>query len=873
MLGTALVASSPSGVAGQGIAIKTARAVRVSGSAPRIDGVLDDPAWAQARTISDFVQKIPVEGAVPSVATEVRLLYDDDALYVGARLRRADPAAIRTSVTRRDGESDAEVFTVSLDTYLDRRTAYSFSVSSGGVRGDFYHSQDSEDSGREAQFDPIWSARTRVDSDGWTAELRIPFSQLRYNAAPEQTWGLQLTRNVADKSERAQWVLIPIAAAGFASHFGRLEGIAGIPPARRLELMPYVAADLTYRAHANPDNPFNDRTGARAGGDLKVGLGPNLTLDATINPDFGQVEADPAVVNLTAFETIFEERRPFFIEGNELLTGRGQSFIGRPSWFYSRRIGAAPRGAARADFVNAPANTTILTAAKVTGRLASGLSVGALAAVTPREYARTFDLANDSMGRVAVEPPSSFAVLRLQQEFGMQQSNVGLSVTHVHRALDNRGGLLQLLPRNAIAGGADWKLRYNQGMYEITGWVGASRVDGDAAAIARLQQASAHYFQRPDQTHVSFDQTRTSLGGVTGSLRLDKNAGRFTLGGIQLSTRSPGFDINDAGQMRSGDDIDFNADIQLRDTKPNRFVRFFQFGTSTQAGWNYGGITQYTRFNQSAQVTMHNFLRLTARGTLQRRAQSDDLTRGGPLIGTANGYSLLGQVASRANVPTTWSARTEYFEDEFGGWLWSASTGVSVRPAAQWQASVDPTYSRSVDARQYVATRPGGSAATYGQRYIFSFIERSTLSARFRLNYAFTPNFTVEGYAEPFAASGRFYDFGELPAARSRMLRVYGASGTGTTISRDTSGGHTIIDGRDTLSLPPLDFNRLSFRSNLVLRWEWRPGSTAFLVWQQSRQDLGAAGQLINPGNLWDATRAAGDNFFVVKVSYWLGVS
>jgi len=852
---------------------KVAHATRIVGPAPRIDGELNDPVWQQATVISDFVQKIPAEGASPSVETEVRILYDDHGLYVGARLRRSDPRVIRTSITRRDGESDAEVFTVSLDPYLDKRTAYSFSVSSGGVRGDAYHSQDSEDSGRETQFDPIWNARARVDGDGWTAEMHIPFSQLRFNASPEMTWGLELTRNVADKSERIQWVLIPVAAAGFSSHFGRLEGIAGIPPARRLELMPYVAADLTYRANVNPKNPFDEKVGGRAGGDLKYGLGPNVTLDATINPDFGQVEADPAVVNLTAFETIFEERRPFFIEGNELLTGRGQSFIGRPSWFYSRRIGAAPRGFVSDDFVDSPTNTTILTAAKVTGRLANGLSIGALAAITPREYASTFDTTEAVRDRVAVEPPTSYGVLRLQQEFGTRQSNVGASVTHAHRWLDDRGGLEQLLPSSAVAGGVDWRLRYMQGMYEVTGWLGGSRVEGDPAAMARLQRGSAHYFQRPDQDHISYDPTRTSLTGGTASLRLDKNAGRFTLGGIQLSARSPEFDINDAGQMRSGDDIDFNADIQLRDTKPNKYVRFFQFGTSGVAGWNYGGIQQYLRFTENAQVTLHNFWRVTSRVVVHRRSLSDDLTRGGPLMGTPNAYTLTAQVISRPNVPTTWNARTEYFDDEFGGWRWDASTGLSIRPASQWQASVDPTYSRSVDGRQYVTTRLDGAPATYGGRYIFAFIERSTLSARFRLNYAFTPNFTVEAYAEPFAASGRYYDFGELPAPRSRSLRTYGAPGTGTTITEDTAGVSTVTDGATSFKIPQLDFNRLSFRSNLVLRWEWLPGSTAFFIWQQSRQNQTPAGELIKPGDVWSSTQIPGDNIFVLKVSYWLGVN
>jgi hypothetical protein len=871
ILAAALAYAAPIRVSSQPTQ-KTARAVRVNGAAPRVDGRLDDGAWRAAPTISDFVQKIPNEGAEPSVITEVQLVYDDDALYVGARMRRRDPQAIRTSVTRRDGESDAEVFTISLDTYLDRRTAYSFSISSGGVRGDFYHSQDSEDSGREAQFDPVWSARTRVDEEGWTAELRIPFSQLRFTAVEQQTWGLELTRNVADKSERIQWVLIPVSAAGFASYFGRLEGISGIPPARRLEVMPYVASELSYRANVDPTNPFNDRVGNRAGADLKYGLGPNLTLDATINPDFGQVELDPAVVNLTAFEVVFEERRPFFIEGNELLTGRGQSFIGRPSWFYSRRIGAPPRGSARGDFVDAPTNTTIASAAKVTGRLASGLSIGALAAVTPREYARTFDIANDSLGEVAVEPPTTFGVLRLQQEFGTQQSNVGASITQVHRSVDARGGLMQIMARNAVAGGADWRLRYNQGMYEVTGWVGGSRVDGDAAAIAALQRSSAHFFQRPDQAHISFDPTRTSLSGWTASLRGDKNAGRFTLGGIQLSARSPQFDINDAGQMRSGDDIDFNADVQLRDTKPHRYFRYIQFGTSTTAGWNFGGVRQYTRFNETGQITFHNFWRVNVRGTLQRRADSDDLTRGGPLMGTPQAYTVNAQLTSRPNVPRTWNVRTEYFDDEFGGWRWDLSAGISVRPSARWQASIDPTYSRSVDGRQYVTTRTGGSAATFGNRYIFSFIERSTLSARLRLNYALTPNFTMEGYAEPFAASGRYYDFGELSAPRSRVMRVYGGAGTGTTAVHEQSGTTTVRDGTDSFSIPALDFNRLSFRSNLVLRWEWLPGSTAFLIWQQRREDVATIGQPIGPRDLWDSARATGDNFFAIKVSYWMGV-
>jgi len=442
----------------------------------------------------------------------------------------------------------------------------------------------------------------------------------------------------------------------------------------------------------------------------------------------------------------------------------------------------------------------------------------------------------------------------------------------VRRWVDGRGGLDGILAREAVTGGLDWRLRYRQGMYEVTGWLGGSHVSGDAAAIARLQRSSAHYFQRPDQDEATYDAMRTSLSGFSASMRADKNAGRYTLGGIQLSTRSPGFEINDAGQMRSANDIDFNADIQLRDTQPNRFVRFFQFGTAVVAGWNWGRVRQYARLSESAQVTLHNFWRLTGRGVVHVRSLSDELTRGGPLMGTPSAWTLTGQVSSRANVPVVWTARAEFFHDEFGGWRRDLSTGLTVRPGSRWQASVDPTYSRSLDSRQYVATRSGGPASTFGQRYIFAFVDRTTVSARFRLNYALTPNFTIEGYAEPFAASGDFRDFGELAAARSRSLRTYGSPGSGTMID-ETADGYRVTDGTQSFSLPRLDFSRLSFRSNLVLRWEWLPGSTAFLVWQQNRFEDEFTARSIGLSDLRDAARASGDNIFVIKVSYWLGLN
>lgn len=849
---------------------KSARATRLTGPAPQIDGLLDDAAWASAPVMSDFVQKEPDEGKPPTVATQVRLLYDNDALYIAARMLRPDAQSIRRSVSRRDSDSDAEVFMVSLDPYHDRQTGYSFSINSGGVRGDWYHPQDQE-GGREAQYDPVWSAHARVDDQGWSAEMRIPFSQLRFNAGDNQIWGLQLTRNMPDKNEKNTWVLIPRNVAGFFSKFGQLEGISGIPVARRLELLPYVTGGLNYRANVNPRNPFVEKASGRVGGDLKMGLGPNLTLNATVLPDFGQVEADPADVNLSAFETVFTERRPFFTEGAEALTGLAQNFINRPVYFYSRRIGAPPRGGTSGDFVDQPSNTTILSAAKVTGRLKSGLSIGVLAAVTPMEHARSYDSLPDRYNAVAVEPASSFAVVRMQQDFGRQQSNAGINLTHAHHFVDERGGLQDILARDAFSGGLDFKLRTQQGKYELTGFVGASYVEGDSTAIARLQRGSAHYFQRPDQDHIRYAPGRTSLSGYTASLRHDKNAG-YSFWGIQLIARSPGFEINDLGRMQTADDIDFNADFGVRNARPKKSFRFYTVHLATRAGWNFGGIRQYSNVGLSTSLTFNAFTRASLNVAYNVRSLSDVLTRGGPLMGTPNSWSVTSSFNSRPNIPVTWSVNLGHTDDELGGWSWTARSTFSVRPAARWQASVDPTYTRSVDARQYVTTKSGGSAATFGSRYTFGSVERSQLSARFRLNYAVTPNFTVEGYAEPFAASGKYSRFGELAAARSRMLRGYGEPGSGTSIVRNPDSSYTVTDGAQSFSLPNLDFNRLSFRSNLVLRWEWQPGSTAYFIWQNNRQRFTPFGTVVNAGRLFDAIGADGDNFLALKVSYWIGV-
>lgn len=848
---------------------KQIRAIRIQGAPPTLDGALGDSVWQAAPVLSDFVQKQPVEGAEPTEQTEVRFLYDDAALYVGARMFSRNPAAIQAPVSRRDNGIQAEHLWISLDTYLDRRTAYSFGVTAAGTRLDWYHPTDSE-TDTDLSFDPVWEARTQRDSLGWTAEMRIPFSQLRFNAGATERWGLNLDRWIASTQEDLFWVPVPSNATGWASRFGELTGITGIRPTRRVELLPYVASGATFTADPGAGNPFDDGSEltVRVGGDVKMGLGPNLTLEATVNPDFGQVEADPAEVNLSAFETFFAERRPFFTEGSQLLEGSG------PAYFYSRRIGAAPRDDLLddRDYNDLPNTSTILGAAKLTGRLASGTSVGAMAALTDEEDARTFDPETGAFDRIRVAPLTGYGVARVQQEFGASSSTAGLILTGVRRDVDANDPLAGLLNREAYSGGGDWNLRWKGGEYVLSGFAGFSYVEGDSAGILRLQRSSARYFQRPDASYLRVDPSRTSLSGYTGSLRVAREGGSHWLWEASISGDSPGFELNDVGALGSADDVFGYANLRYRETQPGPVFRNYEIGVSSENLWNFGGVRSFSAFRTDMRFTWTNFWRTTLIGWVDLRSLSDDLTRGGPLMGTPRAWQVILGGGNPLSARTRLSAQVNVGGNEAGGESLLLYTSTSVRPGPRWQLSVQPTYRWAVDPRQYVTRLAGGPVATFGDRYVFAFVDRSTLSAQLRLNYLFTPELSLEAYAEPFASSGRFYDFGELAAARSFDLRRYGSDGT-TLAQPEERGEYIVTDGGAEFTLPYRDFNVRSFRSNAVLRWEWRPGSTLFLVWQQDRFGIEDRGNPVGLADLGGTLGTAGDNFLVLKLSYWLPVS
>ncbi|MGH7568453.1 MAG: DUF5916 domain-containing protein [Gemmatimonadales bacterium] len=845
---------------------KQARALRLDRETVRLDGRLDEAAWRRAAWISDFVQKEPNEGAAPTERTEVAFFYDADALYVGVRAYADDPAKIQAPLSRRDNTAQAEHVWISLDTYLDHRTAYSFGVTASGVRMDFYHATDREHN-VDGRFDPVWEARAAIDSLGWTAELRIPFSQLRYTAKDAQVWGLNIDRWIPSRREDVFWIPVPKNETGWASRMGELHGIERIAPSRRLELLPYAASNATLTGDRDPADPFDDGRNleARAGADMKMGVGPNLTLDATVNPDFGQVEADPAIVNLSAFEVFFDERRPFFTEGSQLFPSR---------FFYTRRVGARPRGAPVADdddYVDYPDASTILGAAKLTGRLRSGTSVGVLAALTARERARAYDPTTARVTETVVAPVSGFGALRTRQEIGADAS-VGGTLTMVRRDLADGDPLAGIYAREAYGGRLDWNLRFGRDAYVLDGDIGFSHVRGDSSVLLHIQESPVHYFQRPDAGHVAVDSSRTALSGYVASLAFSKISARHWLYEVSVGRESPGFEPNDAGRLSNADGQNAFAQLRYRETQPGQTFHTYELSFETGGEWNFGNDRQFYTTRWDAKLTWKNFWVTNLTFWIDHPSQNQAQTRGGPSMGTPRSRVVIARLGSRLGARTAWNGRGYYGWDELGGEIYRLSGGLSVRPSTRWQVSVDPNYLRVIDPRQYVATFDSGPAATYGRRYVFAFVDQSEFRIPIRANYTLTPDLTLELFAEPFAASGRFYGFGELAAPRTTRLRRYGTDGT--TIARDPAGDYLVTDngGADTLAIANPDFNVLSFRSNLVLRWEWRPGSTLFLVWQQNRQHDDARGAHVGPADLMDSLRATGDNFLAIKASYWIPV-
>ena len=826
-------------------AVPTVKAARVA-EAPRLDGHLDDAVWQQVEPATAFIQRDPDEGQPATERTEVRVLYDTAAIYVGVRLFDREASKIVKRLSRRDDQADADRFTVYLDPHHDHLTGAKFSVSAAGSLADaiLYN-----DTWQDNSWDAVWDAAVSVDEQGWVAEMRIPFSQLRFPSSERDAWGVNFERFIQRRNEEAWLHPVPKKENGLVSRMAHLVGVSGVAAPRQFELLPYTMARTEFVAPGVAGNPFNDgsRAFAGLGVDLKYGFTSNFTLSAAINPDFGQVEVDPAVVNLTAFETFFEERRPFFIEGSQIFGNFGRSgsnsFWGfnsvDPILFYSRRIGRSPQGAADAPIVDRPSASTILGAAKLTGKSRNGWNVGLLEALTGREHAR---LGGSDRSRTEIEPLTSYFVGRVQRE--TNRTGYGLLTTWAERALGDSSLRDALVNRAVVVGGDGHLFLDSKRDWAVNGMFAGSRVAGTSAAISRVQQASQRYFQRPDALRL--DPQATSMSGWTGRVNLNRNSGTL-IANAALWGVSPGFESGDLGFTYQTGMHGAHGVFLWRKPSPDRFSRYRHLWVAKFWTWDSKRRLQADGLFAFATATFLNYWTVGAHVGLFRRAADNWGTRGGPAM-TAPG-ARIGFVSldSDSRKRVVFSVRGSGARNDFGAWSADAGLSLEVKPASSIRVSAGPEFSRSHDAAQYVRTETGVDApATFGNHYIFSNLDRTQVSMSTRATWVISPRMSFQLYAQPLLAAGDYWNFKALAAPRTFDFNPLGE----------------MFDNPD--------FNFKSLKVNALFRWEWRLGSTLYIVWTEQRQDFRHPGQFSLGRDARALFAAPPDDVLMIKVSYWL---
>lgn len=819
--------------------IRTATAQRTD-DPPAIDGIDGDAVWQSAPKFSEFRQFQPRVSVDPTFRTEFQIAFDDRNLYAFVRMYDSAPDSIMRALTRRDARGPSDQIILMIDSYNDRRTGFEFAANPDGVKRDYaIYGDGNEDS----SWNGIWYVATSVDSLGWTAEFRIPFSQLRYADAPNHTFGLSLWRDIERYKERVAWPEYNPTRSGFVSQFGHLDGIAGIGTARPVELTPYTVTKNVARA--NGGGEFDREQTISAGADLKYGITPNITLDATINPDFGQVEADPAVVNLSAFETFFSERRPFFIEGTGLYRFQLNCYIvvdcsTNEGLFYSRRIGRAPTLLDDYGDAATPTATPIAAAAKLTGRTAGGLSFGVLDAFTQH--------VGGAEGR-SVEPRTNYAVLRAQQDLRGGDAGVSFIATAVNRSLDE--WTQPVLHSSAYVTGVSFRNRFGDQNYELAGSFTASRVAGSREVIARTQRSAVHYYQQPGDD-VVVDSTRTSLSGHAEQIKFGKYGGGITRFETSLVHQSAGFEVNDLGFLRRADVLDWSTWAALNFLDQRSIYRWLRFNGNHWQTWNTSGLRLEHAWNVNGHMGLNNNWDVHAGVTLSRLGSfCDRCTRGGPPLRQSRGlYPWFGVNADsrRMIVPSMWVNLG--FTDEGRSHRVSLNPQVSLRFSTRFQASVSANIANEDSHTQWYDNITDDDGATH---YLFGHLDQRTISMSARINYTITPDLTFEFYGQPFVSTGTYSDFREVSA----------------TPDADE------YDARFRPFEPPADsdveFTFSQLRTNTVLRWEYRPGSTLFLVWAHGRE----ASADVNSNQAWHRDYRHlfdqhPDNTFLIKLAYWL---
>jgi hypothetical protein len=848
-------------------------------TAPVIDGVIDEQIWREGEWIDDFTQFEPYNGNQPSQRTEFKILFDENNLYVAIKTFDTSPDSIVKRLTRRD-EVDGDMVAVIFDSFHDLRTGFLFGISAGGVKFDQVMANDGQGNS-DASWNPNWWGRTSINKEGWIAEMKIPFSQLRFEKNSGEVWGLEIVRTLYRKNETSLWQQIPRDAPGIIHMMGEMSGIEKVKPRKIFDVTPYAVAKAeNFKSEAG--NPFLEKGksgGFNGGIDAKIGVTNNMTMDLTINPDFGQIEADPSVVNLTAYETFYEERRPFFIEGNNITNfglGIGDGGIGNDNLFYSRRIGRRPQGypdLKEGWYADVPAFTSILGATKLTGKTKNGLSLGFIEAVTAEEKAETDTIG----GRMSeqVEPLTNYFVGRIQKDYNGGKTIIGGILTSTNRDLD--ANLSKYLHKSAYTGGLDLTQYFKEKNWMFNLNTAFSLVNGSKEAMEITQRSSARYYQRPDNDYAKLDTNRTSLAGSGGRMQIMKLNGHWNILGAVI-WKTPGFETNDLGYIREADQILSVLWTAYNQFDPKGIYLNYRINGDVYSVWNFGGDYVTKGFEWNANMNFKNFWSAWTGGNLNSTTLSTGMLWGGPMMKTPGsfngraGFSTDSRKKLVFNVSANGSAGFNKSSNNINTYL-----NISFKPINYLSISLNPGISNTFNELQYVTQMTINGK----EKYIFASIDQRVLSMSLRVNFNISPDLTLQYWGQPFVASGKYYDFKYItdnPMASDYEDRFTVYPANQIELIDDNDGKYYRIDenadGSEDYRIGKPDFNIHEFLSNLVIRWEYNPGSTLYLVWSQTR-----SGSLSNPtgvmnfsNNLGDLFRERPHNVFLIKFSYRFGL-
>ncbi|NMH88986.1 DUF5916 domain-containing protein [Flavivirga algicola] len=808
--------------------------------APVIDGLLNDASWDIVDWAGDYIEHEPDENTPPTFQTRFKIVYDQKFLYIGVRCYDDAPDKIVKRLSRRDGfEGDWIEF--NFDSYHDQRSAFSFNISAAGVKGDEFVSNNGNN--WDASWNPIWYAKTNIDSEGWTAEFKIPLSQFKFGKLDKQIWGLQSIRRIFRKEERSLWQRKPVDMSGWVSAYGELHGLINLEPQKQLEIQPYfVVKGETYEPEAG--NPFKSGSSSEvtAGLDAKIGITNDLTLDLTVNPDFGQVEADPSAIALDGFQVFFREQRPFFVENKNIFNYRisqsqaGNTF-GSDNLFYSRRIGRSPQGSVDSsddEFVDQPENTPILGAAKFSGKTKSGWSIGVLESLTAKRHAI---IDNNGVRRnETVEPLTNYFVGRVQKDFNEGKTFVGGIFTATNR--DDLTEELDFLHTSAYSGGLDFKHQWHDRDWYVGGNLIWSHVLGSEEAIQNTQESITHLFQRVDADHVSLDSNKTSLTGSGGNLQIGKVGDGHWKFESGTTWRSPELELNDIGFQRQSDDIRHYTWVGYQTLKPDKTFRRVGINYNHWSVWDFGGNHNTLRFNVNSwqrwksnwfsnigfNYTPVNFSNFALRGGPRLRI-SPEISHWNS-IRTDDRKKVRFNIFHNRNYSTDGSYRSNHLE-----------LGLRYRPINALSLSVSPSYSVNKDKLQYIDNIDFNGDT----RYLNGTIAQQTLRLSLRINYNINPNFTVQYWGQPFISRGRYSNFKYInnSLASNFDARFSEYNMNQLSLIDDVYEVDDDLNGTADFAFDNPDFSFIQFRSNLVLRWEYIPGSEIFLVWSQDISQSG----------------------------------